>query len=124
MTEPENRQIREQDAWLRVPASARPAERHRYSDPVDDDENDEDVDFLKALAQQAAREVKPIDGEPPPPRKFDVKAEDALDVFKESYVERPRARVLNTIRIDAVELDDLLEQLSTTAAALRRRKAA
>ena len=38
--------------------------------------------------------------------------------------ERVRPRVLTNVEVDLVEMDDLLEQLSTTAAALRQRRAA
>lgn len=124
--EPENRRPRERNALLNVPASARPADRHRWVDPDEEiDEDDEDIQFLSALAKEAASEVRPLRDEPPAQaRRFEVKADEVMDVFKESYIERPRARVLNSMRIDPVDMDDLLEQLSTTAAALRRRKAA
>ena len=89
------------------------------------DEDDEDIGFLKELARQAeadaqsAREQKAV-----APRRFNVRADETLDVFRENYVERTRPRVLNNMEVDAVEMDDLLEQLSTTAAALRQRRAA
>lgn len=129
--EPENRQPRKDDPWLRVPASARPAERHRFNDPITEDageidENDEDVEFLKTLAEQAAFEAKPKPVAVPrvPPRRFNVPVDINLDVFRTTAVERTRPRVLNQMEVDLVDMDDLLEQLSTTAAALRRRKAA
>lgn len=125
--EPENRRPHERSALLNVPASARPGDRHRWAEPVDEsaDEDDEDIEFLTTLAQQAARDAQPLRAVPSPKaRRFEVKADETLDAFKDTYVERPRARILNNMRIDAVEMDDLLEQLSTTAAALRQRKAA
>ena len=131
MTEPENRRPVNDDAWLRVPASARPAERHRFSDPVSDDasgevdENDEDVEFLKAIAEEAAAAAKPKPIVPKvAPRRFNVPADVNLEVFRAVEVQRPRPRVLSQMEVELVEMDDLLEQLSTTAAALRRRKAA
>jgi hypothetical protein len=128
IVEPENRKQKGAEAWLRVPASARPPENQRLAAPmsVDEiDEDDEDIGFLKALARQAeeeaqsAREQKAV-----APRRFNVRADETLDLFRENYVERTRPRVLNNMEVDAVEMDDLLEQLSTTAAALRQRKAA
>jgi hypothetical protein len=53
-----------------------------------------------------------------------VKAQDQLDVFREIQTERPRPRVLEAVSIEDVEMDDLVEQLATTAAALRQRRAA
>ena len=130
--EPENRRPSKDDPWLRVPASARPAERHRFNDSGSDDitgeidENDEDVEFLKTIAEQAAIEAKPKQVAVPrvPARRFNVPADLNLEVFRTTEVERMRPRVLNQMEVDLVEMDDLLEQLSTTAAALRRRKAA
>ena len=130
--EPENRRSTKDDPWLRVPASARPAERHRFNEPVSDDvsddieENDEDVKFLKSLAEQAALDAKPKPVAVPrvPARRFNVPADINLEVFRTTEAERPRPRVLHQIDVELVEIDDLIEQLSTTAAALRRRKAA
>ncbi len=130
--EPENRKPSKDDPWLRVPASARPAERHRFNGSEADeasgevDENDEDVEFLRTLAEQAALEAKPKQVAVPrvPARRFNVPADINLEVFRTTEVERTRPRVLNQMEVDLVEMDDLLEQLSTTAAALRRRKAA
>lgn len=124
MVEPENRRPKSDDPWLRVPASARPAGRYRFEDQSDD-EADEDVEFLQEIAQQAAQvphiepELRPVTA-----ARFSIPADDALDLFRTTEVERPRPRVLSQIRVDEVEMDDLLGQLSTTAAALRRRKAA
>lgn len=130
--EPENRPSRTDDPWLRVPASARPADRHRFSPdggdemPAEIDDNDEDVEFLKAIAEEAAVESRPRPVVVPrvPARRFNVPADANLELFRTTEVERPRPRVLRQMEVDLVEMDDLLEQLSTTAAALRRRKAA
>jgi len=130
MTEPENRaQPSRDEPWLRVPASVREPERHRFAQPApadEIDEDDEDVEFLAALARQAEHEAasRTAAVTAARPRRFNVKADDHLELFRATEVERPRPRVLNSMEVDVVEMDDLLEQLSTTAAALRRRKAA
>jgi hypothetical protein len=125
--EPENRQKSGEAAWHRVPASARSAESHRLANVFSEEieEDDEDIDFLSTLAAQAARDVKL----PPPvqtakPRRFVVPADENLELFRTTTTERPRPRILSQVNIEHVEMDDLLERLSTTAAALRRKKAA
>ncbi|HLB24197.1 MAG TPA: hypothetical protein VJP07_08885 [Dehalococcoidia bacterium] len=129
MVEPENTMLpRPGEPWLMVPQSARAPERHRFGEPAaeEEDEDDEDLEFLESLARQAEREAEAQTraARPARPRRFNVKADTSLDVFKETTVEQPRPRVLRNVRVDPVEMDDLLEQLSTTAAALRQRRAA
>jgi hypothetical protein len=130
MIEPENRQRRRPvgQPWLTVPASARTTERYRLGEPnldADAEEEDEDLAFLSTLVSQAEREAsQPREAPAPRPRRFSVQADPSLDVFRETAVERQRPRVLRNMRVEDVEIDDLLEQLSTTAAALRRRRAA
>jgi hypothetical protein len=125
--DPEQRATRRMAGGDHVPASARSPERMRMAaydgSPVD--ETDEDVDFIARLAREAeATLASPSDPPPVHPRRFTVPAADVLDVFREIRPERPRPRVLQTMDIAPVDMDDLLEQLSTTAAALRLRKAA
>ncbi len=126
--EPENRRQKGDETWLRVPTSARPPENQRLAAQMsvtELDEDDEDIAFLKALARQAEADVQQSrERKPVAARRFNVSADETLDMFRENYVERPRARVLNNMEVEPVEMDDLLEQLSTTAAALRIRKAA
>ncbi len=132
MSDPENRTRRlapdEPEPWLKVPASARSPERYRFADPPAEgevEEDDEDIEFLSALARQAEREAAATrEVRPAPARRFNVLADTTLDVFRDTNVEQPRPRVLRNIVVEPVEMDDLLEQLSTTAAALRRRRAA
>jgi hypothetical protein len=90
------------------------------------DETDEDVDFIASLAREAEASLIAPPGPKPAPaaRRFSVPAADALDVFRDIRPERPRPRVLTSIGVDDVDMDDLLQQLSTTAAALRLRRAA
>lgn len=125
--DPENRAARRLGA-SRVPASARSPEAMRMA-PYDGsplDESDEDVDFITSLAREAEASLTAPRGSKPAPaaRRFTVPADDALDVFRDIRPERPRPRVLTSIGVDDVDMDDLLQQLSTTAAALRLRKAA
>lgn len=113
----------------RVPASARSPESMRAMYAYDGsplDENDEDVDFIANLAREAEASIVPPEEEvrPAPVRRFTVPADDRLDAFREIQPERPRPRVLTSIGVDDVDMDDLLVQLSTTVAALRLRKAA
>lgn len=128
LVEPENRKQKGDETWLRVPTSARPPENQRLASQmsVDEvDEDDEDIGFLKALAEQADAEARSVrEKKPVAARRFNVRADETLELFRDNHVERVRPRVLNNIEVDLVEMDDLLEQLSTTAAALRRRKAA
>jgi hypothetical protein len=127
MIEPENRRSpRPNDRWMNVPASVRPPERLRFAAHDEEpDETDADIEFLAEIAEAAGRSAKPAQTTPPAHRReFSVPATDHLDVFRESHVERPRPRVLEQFAVENVPLDDLMEQLSTTAAALRHRKAA
>jgi hypothetical protein len=129
MPDPENSQRKQLDErWKHLPASMRDPSRQRLDAQIPDelDDDDEDIELLSALAQQAEREAKsaPQPATRPQARRFDVKAEDQLDVFRETKPERRRPRVLESFRVDDVEMDDLVEQLAMTAAALRRRKAA
>lgn len=125
--DPENRATRRLGA-SRVPASARSPESMRGTayDGGPLDEADEDVDFIASLAREAAETVTTPSParQPAPVKRFTVPVDDALDAFRDIRVERPRPRVLTSIGVDEVDMDDLLVQLSTTAAALRLRKAA
>lgn len=130
MPDPENTQRKRlNDRWAQVPSSLRDPSRQRLETPPDSgfefDDDDEDLGLLAALAEQAELEAR--SAPPPPPakaRRFSVKAQDQLDVFREVQRERRRPRVLETVDIEDVGMDDLVEQLATTAAALRRRQAA
>jgi hypothetical protein len=91
------------------------------------EDGDEDVGFIARLVEEAETEV--IEPAPPQPRpdaarEFVVRADDGLSAFRETRPVRRRPRVLEAMPVGDVEMDDLLEQLATTAAALRRRKAA
>lgn len=118
----------------KVPASARSREMQRFLPPtpddVDPDAPDEDVEFIASL-------VREIDRKPPAapraqlaPQEFTERVimaateEEKLNVFRSMQDEPPRLRDTLASTMQDVEMDDLLETLSTTAAALRLRKAA
>ena len=92
-----------------------------------DDEDREDLAFLTTIARQAEREATTT-AEPKPAgsRRVEMKAldEGALEVFREFAPERERNQVMRTVRVPDVQLGDLLEELATTASALRLRRAA
>lgn len=129
MPEPENAQRKPlNERWKHLPASVRDPSLQRLDAQSQEelDDEDEDISLLSSLAQEADREVKaaPPRTQAPRARRFDVKAEESLDVFREARPVERRPRVLEAFRVDDVEMDDLIEQLATTAAALRQRKAA
>jgi hypothetical protein len=127
-TDPENSQrSRLTDRWKHLPASVRDPSRQRLEAYVPDEleDDDEDLELLSTLAEEADRVAKAAPVTPPPPaRRFDVKAESSLDVFRQTETARRRPRVLESFQVEDVEMDDLVEQLATTAAALRQRRAA
>jgi hypothetical protein len=128
-----------------LPASVRGPEANRFT-PLGsdfdggDESSDEDIEFLTSLVESVEREravpalpaPRPA---PPPARKppiqrvapapgMDVFTDaNHLELFRGMRADDPEPRNAN-IKVDDVELDDLLEELSTTMAALRRRKAA
>jgi len=125
-----------------------------YGADDDADGPDEDIEFLASLVDEiertpadpaAAPRVQPAPGvdrsEPNLTRALPrarpraltanekmVRAEPddeaKLNVFRAMRDEPQRVRTSQQLRVRDVELDDLLEDLSTTAAAIRRRKAA
>ncbi len=114
-----------------VPASVRTPEKQRMSawvpslDPERSDEPDEDIAFLTALVKgetpartQPSAAARDIHTGSAPDAQM-----DALEVFRAIDAEYvvPASRML---KVPQVELGDLLEDLSTVAAALRNRKAA
>ena len=122
-----------------LPASVKHPEANRFtplgSDFDGDDESDEDIEFLESI-------VRAVEGDAPPPvaklapapmplhtpaptRRIPISKDDDLSLFREIQVDRKERTVIEArVEIEDVELADLLEDLSTTAAALRRRKAA
>jgi hypothetical protein len=133
---------REVEALL--PASVRHPEANRFtplgSDFDGDETSDEDIEFLTSLVESLDREqiapalpvVRPT---PPPARRPAIPAvvppsdtdvftqPDHLQLFRDMQPDDKDRRTTN-IKVDDVDLGDLLEDLSTTMAALRRLKAA
>ena len=104
-----------------VPASARRPERQRLNIFTDEDDG-QDLDFLKAIARQAETAT------PAAPSTSSAatgeRAGDHLEVFRELAPAVERPKVMTTVRVPEIEMADLLDELSTMAAALRLRRAA
>ncbi len=113
-----------------VPASMRP--RPAPVPPQLDGDNegpDEEIAFLASIAEQVAREGSRPAADAPSPRRVQrtVEAEEEEDPLRAFRVQAPAADPYEGVRklqIDAVEMDELLDDLSMTAAALRHRRAA
>ena len=119
-----------------LPASVKHPEANRFTplgtDFDGDEGSDEDIDFLESL-------VKSVDTHTPAPRRAPESAPapvsmqtpsmpavsklDGLSIFRDMPSDTPERTKLN-LNVPDVEMFDLLEDLSTTAAALRRRRAA
>jgi hypothetical protein len=133
---------REVEALL--PASVRHPEANRFtplgSDFDGDDASDEDIEFLTSLVESVEREqiapaLPPARPAPPPARKPAIPVvtadsgmavfteADHMQLFRDMQSDEKDHRT-NNIKVDDVDLGDLLEDLSTTMAALRRLKAA
>lgn len=122
-----------------VPQSARPPELQRLATFNLDDENadgpDEDIEFLSALARQVDAPATPRPARraprvtpPPAPNVYEPRetaAPDAMAAFHDYAAHRNEtATVTSVLRVSDVDLGDLVEDLSDTIAALRRRRAA
>jgi hypothetical protein len=135
--EPENRvdqQLARQHAAM-VPASARTPELQRLLSPLSDDDSDpdgpdDDLEFLASLVREIDREPIPtvrFQPAPAPPGEQTVLApteEEKLNLFRQMKDEPQQVHNSDSLRVQDVDMDDLLEELSITAAALRVRKAA
>jgi hypothetical protein len=122
-----------------VPASAQSPDAQRLSlynpDEEIDEGSDEDLAFLHSLIGDKVRDASPRTS-PPTPTPTPVTqpegehaafapSRDDLDVFREMASLRTRTELAKALRVDAVDMGELLEELQTTRAALRhRRKAA
>jgi hypothetical protein len=131
--DPENRPEQRHDLLSSfLPASARPYEKQRlitaYGTDDDADGPDEDIEFLTTLVDEIERQPFEEPKRLPPATIETVPApvdeETKLNVFRAMRDEPDRVRTSQQLGVRDVELDDLLEDLSTTAAAIRRRKAA
>jgi hypothetical protein len=109
-----------------VPASARHPEANRFTPPGSDmpDDHDEDLEFFATL-------VKEVDGPPRPlaaPRRaprLDTGADPRIDdmqLFRDMKDEGTQPARFD-FRMRDVDMGDLLEELATVQAALRRKAA-
>jgi hypothetical protein len=120
-----------------LPASVRQPEVNRFKpldadggDAIDSDADDEDLQFLESLASavdsgsatpsRPTHFTKPQLGGPEQKPEHD---ERAMEMFRDTQVARDE-RVRPNIRVAAVEIGDLMEDLATLRTALRQRKAA
>jgi hypothetical protein len=115
-----------------VPSSAKSpdAQRRTLFDPDEeiDESADEDLAFLHSLIDGDATPVAPTTPRTPPEPRHEpdiARRGDDLDVFREMAALRQRVELTKHLRVDDVDMGDLLEELQTTRAALRHlRKAA
>ncbi len=117
-----------------VPASAREPESDRFAPPVsdvsetDDADHDEDLDFLKSIARSVEEPSKSVgqyietSAVDPRPRQTQQQMLDEMQVFREMKTDLGDVKF--DFKLPDVDMADLLEELSTTASALRQRKAA
>ena len=110
-----------------VPASALAPERKRLGIFDSSEEDDrEDLDFLTAVAREAERAAATV-REPlgAPASVGTVRLDDhRMKVFEEMAPVVERNPVMRTVVIPDIELGELLDELATTASALRLRRAA
>lgn len=118
------------DARHMLPSSARSPEAQRLNlfDPDEelDEDNDEDLAFLTSLISDgppAAPARPPAPGDQPRHAASD-ETPDGLDVFREIAALRQRTELARQLRVDNVEMGDLLEDLHTMRAALLHRRRA
>ncbi len=145
-SEPENRDGAHLEGYYSrwVPASVRTADAMRIGATLGESEEgdtDSDIEFIASLLEEVERNPAPIQRatrapqprieqivlpEDPMPRREVRRVEtlDELQVFRDTTEESQRKPVSRTVKVPEVDIADLLEALETTAAALRRRRAA
>ncbi|MEX2247423.1 MAG: hypothetical protein WEC75_12145 [Dehalococcoidia bacterium] len=104
------------------PRSMRAPELQRFAQPGDANDAEEDVRFLASLAEQLGQKAQP-EGRAPtgtPPEE----PEDELAAFHEARLVPQRRAIPAPLRVEDVAMTELIDELETTAAALRLRKAA
>ncbi|MBF6600832.1 MAG: hypothetical protein IVW36_10030 [Dehalococcoidia bacterium] len=112
-----------------VPASMRPRAMPEFAaDPADDDEADGQLQFLASLADEVEREQHQARRQPASTRfqrrDIELDADDALWAFREPAERTDPYEGLRRFTGGDVEIDELIDDLAITAAALRRRRAA
>lgn len=124
--EPEPKILRPEVEAL-LPASARrvdPAMFAAPSDDLPDDADDKDLEFLAALASEVDREAAPASRGPrgaAPLRGANPRFDD-MHVFREMQDDGQETKRYD-FKLGDVDMGDLLEELSTVRAALRRKAA-
>jgi hypothetical protein len=125
--ESERRRMR-RDAAEYVPRSVRPPDAQRLAPADLEDEAegpDADLAFLASLASEAIAADDGLTSHgPPEPTARPAAQDDDLRLFKESRLVPARRVPPAAALAPDVEIADLVEDLSTVAAALRLRKAA
>jgi hypothetical protein len=110
-----------------VPASAKSPDAQRLMlfnpDEEIDESSDQDLAFLHALIAGDMSAPEPSQRAPgnpePAPEPELARRGDDLDVFREMAALRQRVELAKHLRVDDVDMGDLLEELQTTRAALR-----
>jgi hypothetical protein len=127
------RSVSREEVESLLPASVRHPEANRFtplgSDFAGEEGSDEDIEFLESIVKEVELQeiVQPrrLVTKAAPVKTPVISQEDAMSFFREKDADREeRARDRIHVEVEEVEMFDLLEDLSTTAAALRRRKAA
>jgi hypothetical protein len=118
------------EAMARVPASARGPEANRFTPLGSDmpDGTDEDLDLIQSLLSEVERdETAKRRTEAPKVRENSPNARKSttedLEIFR-SLQSQGDVTLRHNFRVASIDMADLLDELSVTAAALQRRKAA
>jgi len=108
-----------------MPRSVRGPEGQRFGRIDDVADDDPDVEFVAALARSITTRTEQPAEDPATPAP-DAASDDAqLAAFREYAATRMVTRVnAFPLQVRPIAIDELVEDLQTTAAALRRRKAA
>jgi hypothetical protein len=117
------------DARRFLPSSAKSPEAQRLNlfnpDEELDETTDEDLAFLNSLIDDSSPAQTPAPApQPRPSVETNEQRADDLEVFREIAAMRQKSELARQLRVDDVDIGDLLEDLQTMRAALRHRKAA
>jgi hypothetical protein len=118
-----------------MPTSAKSPDQQRLMvfnpDEEIDENTDEDLAFLNSLlneeqAPPQKRQPAPKKEPSPEPEARSIAAQNADDmqVFRDMAAQRQRVELAKHLRVDDVDMGELLDDLQTMRAAIRRRKAA
>lgn len=125
------------DLQALLPASALAPEVNRLTPigtDVPDDAPDVDLEFLSALADEVAREAARVTATSRTPELREAssdasilqRSDEAMQYFRDMTDDRETDDVRRryAFKVAEIEIGDLLEDLTTTVSALRRRRAA